>query len=162
MCAVTACEVCAHNRAVEVGDHRGGIARLQTGYVKLPPTQYFRGYVTFSAKTCAPELHVLSPAERRLFLEEMASVAHAMWRALAPRKLNYELLGNGVAHLHWHLFPRYDTDAHPGGPVWEDLNFLRNLWTGGAVLPTAEVDELRRLILAELTHEEVEIERAFI
>jgi len=156
------CEVCADNETVEAGLDGGAIARLRTGYVKLPPTQYFRGYVTFSAKTCAPELHELPPTERALFLEEMAAVAHAMWSALAPRKLNYELLGNGAAHLHWHLFPRYEDDPHPGGPVWEDLNFLRNLWTRGGTLAPGELDELRRAILVELQQENVSIERMFI
>ncbi len=37
--------------------------------------------------------------------------------------MNYELLGNGDSHLHWHLFPRRTGDlgkyGHNGkGPVW--------------------------------------------
>ena len=24
-----------------------------------------------------------------------------------------------AAHLHWHLFPRYDWDPNPKGPIWE-------------------------------------------
>jgi len=37
--------------------------------------------------------------------------------------MNYELLGNGDTHLHWHLFPRRDGDLecygnHGKGPVW--------------------------------------------
>ncbi len=159
---MTDCEVCAHHEAIEAGDTARAVARLGTGYVKLPPTQYFRGYVTFSAKTCVPELHDLAAAERLQFLAEMASVAHATWRAFAPRKLNYELLGNGTAHLHWHLFPRYDTDPHPRGPVWEDLNFLRNLWTGGATLSQADLDGARAKLLTELRREDVKIERTYL
>ncbi|WP_323373257.1 hypothetical protein [Anaeropeptidivorans aminofermentans] len=32
--------------------------------------------------------------------------------------MNYELLGNGDAHLHWHLFPRNKGDMPIKGPVW--------------------------------------------
>jgi hypothetical protein len=38
-----------------------------------------------------------------------------------PHKLNYELLGNQVPHLHWHLFPRYLDDPQRLQPVWLEL-----------------------------------------
>ena len=40
------------------------------------------------------------------FLEEMSIVAEAVSKAFNADKMNYELLGNGNTHLHWHLFPR--------------------------------------------------------
>src|SRR5207302_3944918 len=39
--------------------------------------------------------------------------------AFKPRKMNYEVLGNTVGHLHWHLFPRYEWDPNPKRPTWE-------------------------------------------
>ena len=60
-----------------------------------------------------------------------------MARAFKPFKLNYEALGNGTPHVHWHLVPRYESDPHPRGPIWEDLGFLRLLWTGGGARPTS-------------------------
>ena len=53
----------------------------------------------------------------------MATVAEAVSRAFGAEKMNVELLGNGDAHLHWHLFPRRDGDlegyGNQGrGPVW--------------------------------------------
>lgn len=44
------------------------------------------------------------------YLEEMALVAEAVFNVYKPNKMNYELLGNGDSHVHWHLFPRYDGD----------------------------------------------------
>ena len=56
---------------------------VTTGYVKLCPTQYFRGYTFFSAKLCVSELHDLATGLRDTHLREMAEVAHALARALA-------------------------------------------------------------------------------
>jgi diadenosine tetraphosphate (Ap4A) HIT family hydrolase len=48
----------------------------------------------------------------------MSTVSRAIEDCFRPRKLNYELLGNQVPHLHWHLFPRYDHDPDVLRPVW--------------------------------------------
>ena len=50
-------------------------------------------------------------------------VAEAVSKAFGAEKMNYELLGNGDTHLHWHLFPRRSGDlgeyGNKGkGPVW--------------------------------------------
>lgn len=38
---------------------------------------------------------------------------------MKPDHMNYELLGNSVPHLHWHIAPRYKTDPRWGRPIWE-------------------------------------------
>jgi diadenosine tetraphosphate (Ap4A) HIT family hydrolase len=35
---------------------------------------------------------------------------------MQPVKLNYNLLGNSVPHLHTHIVPRYANDPRPGWP----------------------------------------------
>ena len=52
------------------------------------------------------------------FLEEMSLVAQAVQKAFNAEKMNYELLGNGDTHVHWHLFPRNNGDLKVKGPVW--------------------------------------------
>ena len=53
----------------------------------------------------------------------MSIVQEAVAKAFHAEKMNIELLGNGDAHVHWHLFPRKSGDmkdyGHNGrGPVW--------------------------------------------
>ena len=48
----------------------------------------------------------------------MSLVAEAVSNVFHPEKMNYELLGNGDTHLHWHLFPRRTGDTPTKGPVW--------------------------------------------
>jgi diadenosine tetraphosphate (Ap4A) HIT family hydrolase len=49
-------------------------------------------------------------------------LAGSIARCFRPHKLNYELLGNQVPHLHWHLFPRYRDDPEHLHPVWLALH----------------------------------------
>ncbi len=153
--------MCAAASRIEAGEHPFAIARLTTGYVTLCATQYFRGYTFFAARRCLPEVFGLAQPERATHLHEMVEVAHALDRAFRPTKMNYEALGNGTPHLHWHLIPRYETDPHPRGPVWEDLNFLRQFWLGGAP-PDEHSDEARREILRQLRVADVEIECEYV
>ncbi len=85
--------------------------------------QHFKGYTLFLCKEHKTELFELEPKTKMKFLEEMATVAEAVSRAFGAEKMNYELLGNGDTHLHWHLFPRRDGDLEGygnrgRGPVW--------------------------------------------
>jgi diadenosine tetraphosphate (Ap4A) HIT family hydrolase len=116
------CEICeriAHFNA----ENPYFVAELETGYAVLGDNQLYRGYTIFIARQCVPELHALGDV-RATFLDEMAAVAEAVFRAFAPRKLNYELLGNSVPHVHWHLFPRYGDDPLPSWPIWNNPAFL--------------------------------------
>lgn len=84
----------------------------------LGPWQSYRGYCLLVARRHATELFELTADERRGYLEELTSLAEAIGACFQPRKLNYELLGNQVPHLHWHVFPRYAEDPEVLKPVW--------------------------------------------
>jgi diadenosine tetraphosphate (Ap4A) HIT family hydrolase len=155
------CPICADNEAADNGDDPWFIARLSTGYVRLAPTQYFRGATFFAAKWCARELHDIPSAERQAHLLEMTGVAEAVFNASGARKMNYEALGNGVPHVHWWLTPRHPDDPHPRGPIWENLGFLRELWTGGMRPEGADRDALKRQILHALDGLGLDIQHRF-
>ena len=48
------------------------------------------------------------------------AVAAALHRAFNPTKINYELLGNMVPHMHWHVVPRFTTDPLWPRPIWSE------------------------------------------
>jgi diadenosine tetraphosphate (Ap4A) HIT family hydrolase len=152
------CPICVDNVAADNGADPWFIARLQTGYVRLAKTQYFKGSVFFIAKQCVREVFDLDADIRGLHLAEMAEVAAATNEAFQPRKVNIESLGNGVPHLHWWITPRYESDPRPWGPIWEDLDFLRLLWGEGGRPSAKELEVLKESLLNALRSREVTIE----
>jgi diadenosine tetraphosphate (Ap4A) HIT family hydrolase len=96
--------------------------RFPHGAALLGPWQYYAGYCILASRKHATELSGLAEAERRAYLDEMCLLARAIEECFHPRKLNYELLGNQVAHLHWHLFPRSADDPDATRPVWLALD----------------------------------------
>lgn len=113
------CTICKWNDQIINGIHPSFVQEMETGYVILAEHQYFKGYSLFLSKKHAAELHDLTNEERMTFLKEMSLVSQAVANAFKPVKLNYELLGNLTPHLHWHIIPRYKTDAHPEKSIWE-------------------------------------------
>jgi len=94
------------------------IASFPQSVALLGPWQYYHGYCVLVARQHATELSQLDASVRRQFLDEMCLLAQAIERAFQPKKLNYEMLGNQVPHLHWHLFPRSAHDPEALQPVW--------------------------------------------
>jgi diadenosine tetraphosphate (Ap4A) HIT family hydrolase len=113
------CEICEGASRMNDGNPYW-VATLGTGNVVLGWNQMIPGYTLFLSKIHAAELHDLPREVRTKHLQEMDTVAEAVYRAFAPRKLNIESLGNSVAHLHWHIFPRHADDPNPTWPVWNN------------------------------------------
>jgi diadenosine tetraphosphate (Ap4A) HIT family hydrolase len=59
----------------------------------------------------------LTDEEATVFWLETLRVARALDERFHPAKMNVQMLGNSVPHLHAHLVPRYVTDPFPGWPV---------------------------------------------
>jgi len=130
----TGCVFCAVVAALEEADtcpagDAGHVLRkvqdLPASVAILAPDQYYRGYTLVVSKTHATELYELPDRESAQYFNDMLRVARAIAAAFRPRKMNYEVLGNTVAHLHWHLFPRYDSDPNPKRPTWETNHMPR-------------------------------------
>ena len=156
------CPSCHELAEIEAGRDPLAVARLGAGYVRLNHCQHYVGSTFYVATTCVAEVHQLDPSERATHLMEMAAVSGAVHDEFGARKMNVESLGNGVPHLHWWLTPRPHDDRRPGGPIWEDLDFLRDLWTGAARPAPDVADQLRRRLLAALGRHDLPIEATFI
>ena len=112
------CLICERIGQIERGENPYFVCALSTGYVVLGDHQRFQGYTLFLCKRHVTELYQLPWGLRTRFLQEMSLVAEAVAAVYRPEKMNYELLGNGDTHLHWHLFPRVSGDTPQPGPVW--------------------------------------------
>ena len=117
------CLICERIELIKQGRNPHFVKELETGYVVIGDGQYFKGYTLFLAKEHVTELHQMEYETKIKFLEEMSIVQEAVAKAFQAEKMNIELLGNGDAHVHCHLFPRKAGDmkgyGHNGrGPVW--------------------------------------------
>lgn len=115
------CFICASIDTIRAGKAPNFIAELDQSYVVLGDAQFYRGYCILFAKHHARELFELPRDEAAALADELRSVAEAIHSVTKPRKLNYECLGNLEAHVHWHVFPRYESEEEKfrRAPVWE-------------------------------------------
>jgi diadenosine tetraphosphate (Ap4A) HIT family hydrolase len=115
------CGICAGIERIRAGKSPDFIAELDHSYVILGDAQFYRGYCILFAKHHAHEMFQLSRDEARALSDEVRSVAEAIYSVVQPLKMNYECLGNLEPHVHWHLFPRYESEAEKlrHAPVWE-------------------------------------------
>ena len=64
------------------------------------------------------EMTDLAIADRSALMQAVCKVEQAIRDVMQPHKINLASLGNMVPHLHWHVIPRYQDDAHFPNPVW--------------------------------------------
>ena len=120
------------------------IVELAHSFVLLNRDQFFPGYSFLVAKAHVTELFHLEPRDRQALLDEVTVVARALYTVFQPAKMNYELLGNMVPHIHWHLVPRFRDDPLWPRPIWSEPH-------EPAALTTQQSAERIRAIQGELT-----------
>ena len=94
------------------------IRELPASKVYLFREQSHRGRVIVASKYHVSEMVDLPPAERRAFLDDVATVAAALHRLFKPAKVNYGAYGDTGHHLHFHLVPKYSDDEFEWGGVF--------------------------------------------
>jgi diadenosine tetraphosphate (Ap4A) HIT family hydrolase len=110
------CPMCAQGRPEE---NEYGIrffaGEVADAYLQKPDIQ--RGYtiVIWRGRHVA-EPTELNEQEAAQYWKELLHVGRALEQVLEPVKLNYDLLGNSLPHLHTHVIPRYADDPKPGWP----------------------------------------------
>jgi len=116
--AMTTCPMC--RRWSDDADLR--IIELEHSFVTLNRDQYFPGYCLLFTRQHVTELFYLDRSVRSGLMEEVSRVAEALYAAFRPDKINYELLGNMVPHIHWHLVPRYTSEPLWPRPIWSETH----------------------------------------
>lgn len=117
------CLICDRIEMIKNGTNPYFVKELDTGYVVIGDNQHFKGYTLFLCKQHKTELFHLDKDFASRFMQEMVLGAEAAKKAFGAEKMNYECLGQGDSHLHWHLFPRKTGDIGDygnkgAGPVW--------------------------------------------
>ncbi len=135
------CLICERISQIKSDTNPYFVKELETGYVVIGDFQLFKGYSLLLCKEHVFELHDLDKDFKQKFLADMAKLAEAVQLAFKPKKLNYELLGNGDPHLHWHIFPRHENDPNPKGVTW---NVDREVRYSEKVRPTKEELEIMK------------------
>ena len=147
------CLICDRIKMIKENTNPWFVKEMETGYVVIGDNQHFKGYTLFLCKDHKTELFMLDYATKMKFLEEMSVVAEAVSKAFDAEKMNYELLGNGDTHLHWHLFPRVSGDlenyGNKGkGPVW--WYPMEKMYSPNNRPSDAELKEMKESLAAEL------------
>ena len=107
----TKCPICRD------GQPRDIVARLDVSWVSLPDPPPLRGYAVLVFHRHAVELHDLTADEGAAFMRDVQRLSRAVSEITGAAKLNYEIHGNTIPHLHLHLFPRYPDDPFVGRPI---------------------------------------------
>jgi diadenosine tetraphosphate (Ap4A) HIT family hydrolase len=123
------CPLCERADLLKRGAYPYLISEFQHSWLLLGEHQFFPGYCVLLSKLHYREMsEVAEPDGSELFRELMTS-SRAIEKTFAPSKMNLCSLGNVVPHLHWHLFPRFESD--PG------FKWLRmHLFEGARVGPS--------------------------
>ena len=64
------------------------------------------------------EMTQLTPDQRQELMAVVFEVEQVLLDHLHPDKINLASLGNQVAHMHWHVIPRFKEDRHFPDAIW--------------------------------------------
>lgn len=118
LCRGDGCPLCAAvARHADEDEHGVTLLRTDHSLVRLSRNQRARGYCVVIAARHAVEPFDLPAEASRAFFDDVLATAAAVQQACAPVKVNYEILGNAVPHLHCHVVPRYADDGAPARPL---------------------------------------------
>jgi diadenosine tetraphosphate (Ap4A) HIT family hydrolase len=102
------CIICVSGGPLDI------VADFATCWATVPRKAPMSAYVCVVARQHVNEPFEMEPAAQSQFWRDAMVIAHAVAEHVRPIKMNYEIHGNTLPHLHLHLFPR-----HPfvGGPI---------------------------------------------
>ena len=128
---VTHCVICEAGRPWDV------IAETPAVWVTAASIAPLPGYVCVVSKHHVVEPFELDSSSASEFWFDCLRTARAIRDVLEAQKINYEIHGNTLPHLHMHVYPRYDGDPFEGAPI-----------NGAAAMFQRSSEDLERLRVA--------------
>ena len=119
------------------------VAELESSWVTMGARSPVRGYACLAFRRHAIELHDLTDEEGAAFMRDAQRLSRTIAMATGAVKLNYEVHGNTLPHLHLHVFPRYVGDPFEGKPI-DPRSVTRPVYAPG------EFSTLRADVVAQL------------
>jgi diadenosine tetraphosphate (Ap4A) HIT family hydrolase len=116
------CPICVR---LASGDATNVIAATTAVLVTAEPDATLPGYVCVTSRHHVVEPFELSARDQSDFFLDAMSVARAVSATLTPTKMNYEIHGNTIPHLHMHLYPRQADDPYVGYMITNRVWFRR-------------------------------------
>lgn len=134
----------------ELCEAEGGRLVLSNEFLRvvLVDDPHFPGFARVIWHDHVREMSDLAAANQQRLMQAVFAVERAQRAVLAPDKVNLASLGNVVAHLHWHVIPRFADDSHFPQPVWGTR--LREQSEEALESRRGQLDGLRRRIAAEV------------
>lgn len=114
------CPICAAR-----SDPEWVLAETRLCLISAPRDAALPGYACVLYKRHVVEPFELSESEQAEFFADSMAAARGLAELFTPVKMNYEIHGNTVPHLHMHLFPRMAADVYVGYPNHCRARFTR-------------------------------------
>lgn len=90
------------------------VCDLAASRLRLMRNQFVRGYCVLTSLRHVREFYDLPRDEALKYFDDLNRVGRSLELLFKPAKINFEILGNSVPHLHCHIKPRYIGDIAPG------------------------------------------------
>ena len=136
LCTPESCPMCGEDPHPEWLLAETGICKTSAWSEAVLP-----GYACVLSKRHVVEPFDLEDHEQAAFFLDAMAAARGLATLFGSVKMNYEIHGNTVPHLHMHLFPRMPADVYVGYPNHCRTRFTRS---------EEEIGQMREAVRAEL------------
>jgi diadenosine tetraphosphate (Ap4A) HIT family hydrolase len=113
-----ACTICQRVSLWRGGGNPHFIHEFEHSIFVVGDHQFHRGYSLLLLKEHVRELHELEESVFIALSQELLQAGRAIVETFRPWKMNYSCYGNVDPHIHWHLFPRYESELDHLNHPW--------------------------------------------
>jgi len=118
------CAICERLKGISA--NKALVHEFANSYLLLGDHQYFMGYCVLIYKAHVRELHELDTDMQTALNQELMLATQAVVKAFQPWKMNHACLGNRDQHIHWHIIPRYESEADHQFDPWKHADEFAN------------------------------------